>query len=124
MEPITLATIVLTILATKATEKVGEKLGEGAIAQGKKALSVLRRKSPETVLQLEAVKDPEVLDAEIIEEVKRVATNDPEVKAAIDETLKAVEVETISLQHLTKLAEKIGVVNLGSVAHQTNNFTF
>jgi hypothetical protein len=69
MEPITLATIALTLIATKATEKVGEKLGEGAIVQGKKLLDVLRRKSPETVLRLEAAADPNVIDAVIIEEV-------------------------------------------------------
>jgi hypothetical protein len=123
MEPITLVTIALTLIATKATEKVGEKLGEGAIAQGKKLLDVLRRKSPETVLRLEAAADPNVIDAEIIEEVKRVAAAEPEVQAAVDAAVQAVEADAITFQHLTKLAEKIGVVNLAPVANQTNNIT-
>jgi hypothetical protein len=123
MEPITLVTIALTLIATKATEKVGEKLGEGAIAQGKKLLDVLRRKSPDTVLRLEAVADPNVIDAVIIEEVKRVAAAEPEVQAAVDATVAAVSVDAVSLQHLTKLADKIGVVNLAPVANQTNNIT-
>jgi hypothetical protein len=123
MEPITLVTIALTLIATKATEKVGEKLGEGAIAQGKKLLDVLRRKSPDTVLRLEAVADPNVIDAEIIEEVKRVAAAEPEVQAAVDAAVQAVEADAITFQHLAKLAEKIGVVNLAPVANQTNNIT-
>jgi hypothetical protein len=123
MEPISLVTIGLTLIATKATEKVGEKIGEGAIASGKRLLDVLRRKSPDTVLRLEAAQDPEVIDAEIIAEVKRVAASDPEVQAAVDETVKAVAAEEVSLQNLTKLADKIGVVNLGKVENQTNNIT-
>ncbi len=122
MEPITLATIALTLIATKATEKVGEKIGEGAIVQGKKLLNMLRRKSPETVLRLEAA-DPNVIDAVIIEEVKRVAAAEPEVQAAIDATVNAVQADPLTFQHLTKLADKIGVVNLGKVENQTNNIT-
>jgi hypothetical protein len=123
MEPIALTTIALTLIATKATEKVGEKLGEGAIAQGKKLLDVLRRKSPETVLRLEAAADQNVIDAEIIDEVKRVAAAEPEVQAAVDAAVQAVEADAIAFQHLTKLAEKIGVVNLAPVENQTNNIT-
>lgn len=123
MEPISLVTIALTLLATKATEKVGEKIGEGAIAQGKKLLDLLHRKSPETVLRLEAAADPNVIDAVIIEEVQRVAAAEPEVQQAIEATVKAIEADAIGLQHLTKLAEKIGVVNLGKVENQTNNIT-
>jgi hypothetical protein len=123
MEPITLVTIALKLIATKATEKFGEKLGEGAIAQGKKLLDVLRRKSPETVLRLEAAVDPNVIDAEIIEEVKRVAAAEPEVQAAVDATVKAVQADQLTFQHLTKLADKIGVVNLEKVENQTINIT-
>jgi hypothetical protein len=113
MEPITLVTIALTLIATKATEKVGEKLGEGAIAQGKKLLDVLRRKSPETVLRLEAAADPNVIDAEIIEEVKRVAAAEPEVQAAVDATAQAMQEKFGSVVNQTQLAEKIGVLIQG-----------
>jgi hypothetical protein len=123
MDPFTLATIALTLIATKATEKVGEKIGENAIAQGKLLLDVLRRKDPATVLRLESAADPNVIDAEIIEDVKRVAATEPEVQAAVDATAAAVEADQVTLQHLTKLAEKIGVVNLAPVANQTNNIT-
>lgn len=121
MDPITLATIALTLLATKATEKVGEKLGEGAIASAQQLMKLLQRRSPDTVKRLAAASDPNVIDVEIIEEVKRVAAADPEVQAAVNATAAAARADEIALQHLTKLAEKIGVVNLGTVQNQTNN---
>ncbi|NJN30311.1 MAG: hypothetical protein HC824_07660 [Synechococcales cyanobacterium RM1_1_8] len=123
MDPITLATIALTLLATKATEKVGEKLGEGAIASAQQLMKLLQRRSPDTVKRLAAASDPNVIDVEIIEEVKRVAAADPEVQAAVNATAAAARADEIALQHLTKLAEKIGVVNLGTVQSQTNNIS-
>jgi hypothetical protein len=112
MDPITIATIVATLLATKAVEKLGEKLGEGTIVQGKKLLDVLQRKSPETVLLLEAA-NPEVIDAEIVEEVKRVAGTDPEVRAAVDATAQAIQQQFGGVINQTKLAEKIGILIQG-----------
>jgi hypothetical protein len=74
MDPITVATIALTLIATKATEKVGETLGEGVTAATKNLLGILRQKSPDTVRRIESgADDPYVIDAEIIEEVQRVA---------------------------------------------------
>ena len=127
MDPITLATIALTLVATKATGKIGEHIGEGVIGSAKQLLAVLRRRSPDTVKQLEAagasVGDADVIDVEIIEEVKRVAAADPEVQAALEATKAAVAAEPASFQNLTKLADKIGVVNLGPVENQTNNIS-
>jgi hypothetical protein len=126
MDPFTIATVVATLLATKAVEKIGEKLGEGTIVQGSKLLESLQRKSPATVKRLAAA-NPEVIDAEIVEEiveeVKRVAAAEPEVQAAVDATAAAIESDPIGFQHLTKLAEKIGVANLAKVENQTNNIT-
>ncbi|MBD2325684.1 hypothetical protein [Alkalinema sp. FACHB-956] len=113
MDPITLATIAVTLIATKATEKVGEKIGEGAIASGKRLLDVLRRKSPDTVKRLEAAKNPEVIDAEIIEEVKQVAASDPEVQAAVNATAQAMQQQLGTVVNQTQLAEKIGILIQG-----------
>ena len=127
MDPITLATIALTLVATKATGKIGEHIGEGVIGSAKQLLAVLRRRAHDTVKQLEAagasVGDADVIDVEIIEEVKRVAAADPEVQAALEATKAAVAAEPASFQNLTKLADKIGVVNLGPVENQTNNIS-
>ncbi|CAN5657452.1 hypothetical protein BH23CYA1_BH23CYA1_00110 [soil metagenome] len=125
MEPITWA-VLLTLVATKATEKIGEQLGEGAISSAKHLLEVLRRRSPETAQRLaltSGAPDGDVIEAEIIEEVMRVAAADPEVQAAVEATAAAVAADPQGLKNLTKLADKIGVVNLGTVQSQINNIT-
>jgi hypothetical protein len=124
MDPLTLAMVALTVVATKATEKVGEELGVGVVTSARRLLDALRRRSPETVLRLEAASDPTVIDAEIVEEVQRVAKVDSQVQAAVKETVVAVQADQVALSSLTKLAESIGVVNLGNVTHQTFNQTF
>jgi hypothetical protein len=122
MEPITLA-LLLTLVATKATEKVGEQIGDGAIASGKHLWEVLQRRSPKTAQRLAlagALSDGDVIDAEIIEEVKQVVADEPEVQAAAAAAAAAVTAEPASLQALTKLADKIGVVNFGNIENQNN----
>jgi len=131
MDPITLAivTAIAAAAVTKPTEKIVGKLGEGVTAAGRNLMGVLRSRSPETANRLEAASesagdnDPDIIDVEIIEEVKRVAADDPAVQAAVKETVAAVQAEQTSLQQLTKLADKIGVVNLGTVEKQTNNIS-
>jgi hypothetical protein len=114
MDPITVATIALTLIATKATEKVGENLGEGVIAATKNLLGILRQKSPDTVRRLEAGADsPYVIDAEIIEEVQRVAEADPEVQEALNATAQAMQQQFGGVINQGKLAEKIGFVFQG-----------
>ncbi|MEM6451999.1 MAG: hypothetical protein AAF703_17005 [Cyanobacteria bacterium P01_D01_bin.105] len=128
MDPVTWATLALVLVATKATEKIGEHLGESTISSAERLLNTLRRRSPDTLqrLAIEAGGSPidvEVIDVEAVQEVKQVAEADSEVKAALKATISAIESEPISFQHLTKIAEKIGVVNLGNVDNQTNNIT-
>lgn len=124
MEPITLAMVALTVVATKATEKVGETLGEGAIASAKRWLDTLRQHSPETVRRLEAASDPNVIEAEIIEEVKQVAAAQPDVQTAMEETAAAVKADQRSSQNLTKIADKAGNVFMGTVQNPVFNQTF
>ncbi len=125
MDPITLATIALTLIATKATEKVGEKLGEGAITSARQLLAVLQQKSPETAMRLAAASDSDVIDAEIIEEVKQAAAVSPEVQAAVDKTAQAMNQEFGTVKDSSKLADKIGViVQPGGVYNQTGNMIF
>ncbi len=116
MEPITW-TVLLTLVATKTTEKIVDKVGDGAIASAKNLFEVLRRRSPETARRLELTggsSDSDVIDAEIIEEVMRVAAAEPEVQTAVNATAAAVASE----QSSAKLADKIGVVQMG----QGDNF--
>jgi hypothetical protein len=118
MDPITLATIALTLLATKATEKVGEKLGEGTLAEAKKLLDKLRRTVPATVQRLEAATDPTVIDAEIVEEVRQAAAQDPTVEAAVQATAKALLNQPGGMTNIN-----LGkAANVGIVLNQTNTF--
>ena len=113
MDPITLATIVATLIATKAIEKVGEKVGERGIQEGGKLVDALRRKAPDTVKRLESVADPNVIDAKIIEEVRKVAAVEPEVQAAVTATANAMQQKFGGVINQTQLAEKIGMVFQG-----------
>ena len=121
MESFTLAAIALA-LVSKATEKVGETLGEGAIASTKRLLTLLRRR-PDTMKRLEAASssaaEPNIIDVEILKE----AAADPEIKAAVEETAAAVKADQESFQNVTKLAEKIGVANFGTVNNPTYNIS-
>lgn len=114
MDPMTVAMIALTLIATKATEKVGEIFGEGAIASARNLLEVLRQKSPDTVKRLEAgTNASDVIEAEIIEEVQRVAESEPEVQEALNATAQAIQQQFGSVINQGKLAEKIGFVFQG-----------
>ena len=114
MDPITLATLALTLIATKATEKVGENLGEDVIIATKNLLGTLRQKSPETVRRLKSGADaPRIIDAGIIEEVRRAAEADPEVQEALNATAQAMQQQFGGVINQDKLAEKIGLVIQG-----------
>jgi predicted NACHT family NTPase len=116
MEPVTLALIALTLVATKATEKVGEQLGEGAVAAAKQLWEVLGRRSPETAQRLQAASessDDNIIAVEILEEVKQVAAVDPEVQAAVEATSAAIITEPNSRQTLMTVADREGVIQMG-----------
>ena len=114
MDPITAVTFVLTLVATSATERVGESLGEGVITATKNLLRILRQKSPDTVKRLESGSDaPHVIDAEIIQEVQQVAAADPEVQEALNATAQAMQQQFGGVVNQGKLAEKIGFVIQG-----------
>lgn len=91
MDPLTIAVAAATVVLTKMLEKTGETIGDKAMETGGNLLNVLRRKSPDTVAKLEQAAaqktlagTPEVIDAEILEEVKQLAEQDAEVKAGIE----------------------------------------
>ncbi len=60
MEPITIATAIVTIFFTKALEKTGEKFGEATLTKTRDAIAKIREHSPEIAGQLESG-DREVL---------------------------------------------------------------
>ncbi len=121
MEPISaLAIAALTAVAGGITNGATGELGKGVIESAKRWLAQLRQHSPDTVMRLEAASDPSVIDAEIIEEVKRVTAQQPDAQAAMEATVAAVAADNASFQNLTKLADKIATFNYGTVENQTN----
>jgi hypothetical protein len=113
MDPITVAVTALVLMSTKATEKVGEKMGEGILAATRRFWDVLGRKAPDTAKRLEAAESPDVIEAEIIEEVRRVAEQEPEVKAAAEATAQMMQQQFGGVINQGKLAEEIGLVIQG-----------
>ncbi|WP_121968324.1 hypothetical protein [Leptolyngbya sp. BC1307] len=125
MEPITLAAAfaALTAVASGITAGATGKLGEGLVTAALQWLAQLQQHVPETVKRLAAVSDPNMIDVEILEEVKQVAAAQPDVRAAMNKTVAAVA-DSDKFPNLTKLADKIANVNFGTITTQNNTFNF
>jgi len=154
MDPLTAGAIALITLASnKFVEKTGEILAEKAFEQGGKVMKLLKRKSPETADELEAVAenpalppgqpedigeavlvekiesaakaDPEIREAveALGNDVKEAAQVNPELEKAIKELTEAVKAQQQSIQKITKIAET--VEKIGNVNQDTvQNQTF
>ncbi|MBD1868683.1 hypothetical protein H6F95_15475 [Cyanobacteria bacterium FACHB-471] len=132
MEPLT-ATVIATLIATKAFEKTGEQLSEGVWKLVGKFLNALKRKDEATASAIETVaKTPELAEqkpedygvATLVTKVEAAAQEDAEIQQAAQEIQTAVQAQPGAIANMTKLAEKIGVVNQGTIVNQTNNLSF
>ncbi len=86
MDPILAgASVMVTILATKALEKTGEIFGEAVIDCGRKVLESLRHKLPDTVKLLEDPSAKELDYVQVIETVKIEADKDPHLAQLLQE---------------------------------------
>jgi hypothetical protein len=135
VEPVTTltATAIATLVATKAFEKTGEKISEGVWALVSKFLATLRRKDPATATAIETVAQrPEMAEqqpqtystAALVARVEDIAQKDAEVRQVAQEIQTAVQAQPGAIVNLTQLAEKIGVVNQGTIINQTNTLSF
>lgn len=131
MEPLT-ATVIATLIATKAFEKTGDKIGDGVWALVSKFINALKRKDQKTATAIETVaKTPELAEqkpqdygvATLVTKVEAAAQEDAEIRQAVQEIQTAVQAQPGAIANMTKLAEKIGVVNQGTIVNQTNNFS-
>ena len=111
----------LKLVASGITAGATSKLGENVIEALGRVVERMQLHSPETVERLAAA-ESDVIEGEIVEEVKRVAAQHPDVQAAMGEAAVAVKADQASFQNLTKLADKIGSVNFGTVEKQEFNF--
>lgn len=117
MDPITLATIAATLITTKAIEKVGEKVGEGGLSLGGRVLRKLRQKAPNAVQRLEGQSEGDVIEAELIEEIRQVVDADPSIQADMADLAQWLQRSGATNINLGKAANVGGVV-----LSQTNNF--
>ena len=119
MDPITLAVPVLVVIGGKMVEKWGEKIGERTFAAGEKLMQSIAHKSPETAEKLKQLQPGDVIEAEIIEEVKRVAASDETIAAEVEATAAALKQEFGDVVNFGKIAVQ-NVVQPGAMLTQTN----
>lgn len=124
------AAAIATLILTKAFEKTGEELGAKALEQGGKVLALLKRKRPDTATAIEKVveqpalaeQEPANFGTAVLVEQVEAATADPEVKQAVEQLAELARSQPGTVQNLTKLAEKIGIVNQSGTIN-IENFT-
>jgi hypothetical protein len=135
VEPVTTLTAaaIATMIATKAFEKTGEKIGEAVGGLIPKFLGALRRKDPKTADAIATVaQQPELAEQQpetygtsaLVTRVEAIVQEDVEVRQAAQEIQTAIQAQPGAVVNLTQLAEKIGVVNQGTIINQTNTLSF
>lgn len=147
MEPVSITAVaaaMTTIFFTKTIEKTGDNLGEFLSNKTKLLVSKLSSKSTRLRGLLESNEKPPVEIGKAILEVKTIAEQDPEIAKEIRAIESAVQEEPntkfqsgiqqvkqeaselfgqqYNIQNLTKLAEKIAVLNQGYIETQNNTF--
>ena len=132
MESLT-ATAIATLIATKAFETTGDKIGEGIWALVSKFINVLKRKDKATAETIKTVaQTPELVAQQpetygtntLVAKVEAIAKDDEKLQQIAQEIKAAVQVQPGAISNMTKLAEKIGVVNQGTIINQTNEISF
>ena len=86
MEPLTTAAIAIgTVVATKALEKTGEKVGEALWDKTGKFLVTLKKQSPHTVTAIEKAPEQPLDYGKAVVEVESAAKANPEVNQAMQD---------------------------------------
>ncbi|MEH1967245.1 hypothetical protein [Nostoc sp.] len=89
----TAAIAVGTIIATKALEKTGEKVGEALWDKTGKFLVTLKKQSPQTVVAIEKAPEQPLDYGKAVLEVQSAAQDNPEVTQAVEELAQAAKAE-------------------------------
>jgi hypothetical protein len=127
MEPITVATAMITIFLTGVLQKQGEDFSDVLKQKVREALAVIRKHSPETATAL-AAGDPEALNLnpEVLKQIppdpifaELVATADVEENATFADKYQALKAGgTINI-----IGKQINISQNGSSNTQTNTFS-
>ncbi|NMG22002.1 hypothetical protein [Brasilonema bromeliae] len=92
MEPLTAGAIAIgTVIATKALEKTGEKVGETLWNKTGEFLVTLKKHSPHTVVAIEKVLSQPLDYGKAVLEVESAAKANPEVNQAVQELVAQAE---------------------------------
>ena len=134
IDPMSLsAGAIAVLIATKAFEKTGERLGESTWTLVNKFLSSLKRKSPSTATAIEKVaQNPELAEQKpdeygvtvLIRQVEEAAKDDPEINQVLLAIADAIKNKPNTIANLTKIADKIGTLSQGNenIFNISNNF--
>ncbi len=128
-EPITSlsAVSIATLIATKALEKTGEKISETVWNLVGKFLAAIRKNDSTTATEIETAAQTQLSEQQtkdLTAKVEALAKNDPEIQQTAQAIQTAIQAQPGAIVNLTQLAEKIGIVNQGTIINQTNNFSF
>jgi hypothetical protein len=131
MEPLTAGAIAIgTVIATKALEKTGEKVGEALWDKTGQFLLTLKKHSPHTVVAIEKAPSQPLDYGKAVLEVESAAKAHAEVNLAVQELAAAAKAETnpkiveiVNMPNLQKLADKIVNYAQGDIKIDTQNVT-
>ncbi|MEM7714520.1 MAG: hypothetical protein AAF349_13260 [Cyanobacteria bacterium P01_A01_bin.68] len=118
MEPVATAAIAIgSIVAKKALEKTGEKVGEALWDKTEKFFVTLKKHSPHTITAIEKAPEQPLDYGKAVVEVESAARANPEVNQAMEEVAAAAKAESNP-----KIAEMIKMPNLQKMADKIDNF--
>ncbi|NJL64635.1 MAG: hypothetical protein HC903_25990 [Methylacidiphilales bacterium] len=126
MEPLSTAAIAIgTVIATKALEKTGEKVGEALWDKTGKFLVTLKKHAPYTVTAIEKAPEQPLDYGKAVLEVESAAKANPEVKQAMEDVAVVAKAET-NPKVVEVLNENWQGINIkgGTNSIQNNTFNF
>lgn len=120
------ASMIATLVITKAFEKTGEILGEKALEQGGKLLSLLKRKEPNraSAIELAQTQPLDYGQASLVEQIEEAAKKDPEIAQAVEALADTVKSQPSVIQNFTNTVDKNYGGNVGNVSIENQNQTF
>jgi len=108
MEPLTTAAVAIgTVVATKALEKTGEKVGEAVFDRTSKFLESLKEESPGTMIAIEQARELPLDYSKAMLEIEAVAKENSQVAQAMQELATAAEAEADRNPMLYQLLQEI-----------------
>ncbi|MDF5725791.1 MAG: hypothetical protein PUP91_36160 [Rhizonema sp. PD37] len=127
MEPLTAGAIAIgTVIATKAVEKTGEKVGETLWNKTGEFLVTLKKHSPHTVVAIEKAPSQPLDYGKAVLEVESAAKANPEVDQAVQELVVAAKADPKIASKVKQLETNINsqpatVINNTKLAEEIKN---